>query len=76
MGVTMASQPQLIHEPSANSRRYLVVSPDGKEIEVPKELFLVINDFMLARKESGSMVVHFRNGGVAGLETLVKKKYK
>ncbi len=72
----MASQPQIIDEPITHSRRYLVISPDGRQIEVPRELFVVLNDFMATRKEAGSMIVHFRNGGVAGLETLVKKKYK
>jgi hypothetical protein len=56
--------------------RYVVLSPDGARIEVPKELFLALSDFISARKEAGSMTVHFRNGGVAGLETLVKKRYK
>jgi len=52
------------------------MSPDGTEIEVPPELFRAFNDFMVGRKDAGSMIVHFRNGGVAGLETVVKKKYK
>ncbi|HKD82412.1 MAG TPA: hypothetical protein VKH81_22175 [Candidatus Angelobacter sp.] len=59
-----------------SNRRYLLMSPDGTEIEVPPELFRAINDFMVGRKDAGSMVVHFRNGGVAGLETVIKKKYK
>ncbi len=60
----------------ANDKRYLAVSPDEREIEIPKELFVALNDFMATRQDTGSMVVHFRNGGMAGLETLVKKKYK
>lgn len=55
---------------------YVVASPEGLKVEIPKELFLVLCDFLEVRKDAGSMTVHFRNGGVAGLETLVKKKYK
>jgi hypothetical protein len=72
----MASLPQVRDRALTNNRRYIILSPDGLEIEVPRELYFVLNDFLVTRKEAGSMVVHFRNGGVAGLETLIKKKYK
>jgi hypothetical protein len=55
---------------------YMAVSPEGAKIEIPKELFTVLCDFLQLRKDAGSMVVHFRNGGVAGLEALIKKRYK
>jgi len=72
----VASVLPAINHSLGNADRYLVVAPDGKEIEVPKEMFAALSDFMTMRKDAGSMIVHFRNGGVAGLETLVKKKYK
>ncbi|MBZ5509026.1 MAG: hypothetical protein LAO78_26500 [Acidobacteriia bacterium] len=72
----MASLPQIRERLLVNIGRCRVMSPEGVEIEVPSELFLALSDFMVTRKNAGSMIVHFRNGGVAGLETLVKKKYK
>jgi hypothetical protein len=55
---------------------YMAVSPEGAKVEIPKELFTVLCDFLQLRKDAGSMVVHFRNGGVAGLEALIKQRYK
>jgi hypothetical protein len=72
----MAYVQQVMVRSPADDRRCLITSPDGKEIEVPRELFAILSDFMVTRKDAGSMVVQFRNGGVAGLETLIKKKYK
>ena len=56
--------------------QYLVVAPDGNNIEIPKELFGVLWDFLQGNKSTGSVVIQFRNGGIAGLEALVKKTYK
>ena len=56
--------------------QYLVVAPDGNNIEIPKELFGVLWDFLEGNKATGSVVIQFRNGGIAGLEALVKKTYK
>jgi len=66
-----------ISNSTANARdSYMVISPEGAGIAIPKELFVVLWDFLQIRKDAGSMVVHFRNGGVAGLEALIKKRYK
>jgi hypothetical protein len=54
----------------------LVVAPDGNQIEIPKELFGLLWDFLHGDKASGSVIIQFRNGGVAGLESLVKRTYK
>jgi hypothetical protein len=74
----MASPIPISTSASASSIRgsYMAVSPDGAKVEIPKELFTILCDFLQIRKEAGSMVVHFRNGGVAGLEALIKKRYK
>lgn len=55
---------------------YLVVAPDGNQIEIPRELFDALSDFLQGNKPTGSVVIQFRNGGVAGLEAVVKKIYK
>lgn len=56
--------------------QYLVVAPDGNQIEIPKELFGALWDFSAGNKPTGSVVIQFRNGGVAGLEAVIKKTYK
>ena len=71
MSSSMTSRMPL-HEKNA----YLATAPDGQQIEIPREFFVVLNDFLLERKHAGSMVVHFRNGGIAGLEAVIKKKFK
>jgi len=59
-----------------SSQQYLVMGPDGDRIKIPKELFVVLWDFLKANKANGSVVIQFRNGGVAGLEAIFKKTYK
>ena len=59
-----------------NVQRYMVVAPEGDQIEIPKELFKALWDFSQGSKATGSVVIHFRNGGVAGLEAVIKRTYK
>jgi len=61
---------------SESRLQYAVVSPDGSRIEIPKELFRALWDFVKGDKSSGTVTIQFRNGGVAGLEALVKRTYK
>ncbi len=60
----------------ASTEPYLVISPDGTQVEIPKELYMVLWDFLQGSRSSGSIIVQFRNGGIAGLEAVVKKTYK
>jgi hypothetical protein len=57
-------------------QQYTVVAPDGNRIEIPKELFGLLLDFLQGSKQTGSVVIQFRNGGIAGLEAVIKKTYK
>ena len=57
-------------------QQYRVVSPDGNNIEIPKELFVLLWDFSEGNKRTGSVIIQFRNGGVTGLEAVTKKTYK
>ncbi|MBZ5524680.1 MAG: hypothetical protein LAP21_20775 [Acidobacteriia bacterium] len=59
-----------------NAPQHLVVSPDGSQICIPKELFGALADFLQGSKPTGALVIQFRNGGIAGLEALIKKTYK
>lgn len=54
--------------PDQGAQAYLVVAPDGDHIEIPKELFVALSDFLRGGGPSGSVVIHFRNGGIAGLD--------
>jgi len=62
--------------PINSKSTYFVVSPDGRQIAIPSELFGLLWDFLEGNKQTGSIIVQFRNGGVAGLESFVKKTYK
>jgi len=59
-----------------NVQQYQVVAPDGNHVEIPKELFGILWDFSAGTKPNGSVVIQFRNGGIAGLEAIFKKTYK
>jgi hypothetical protein len=56
--------------------KYLAVAPDGIQVEISKELFGLLWDFLHSSKPIGSVVIQFRNGGIAGLEAIIKKTYK
>jgi hypothetical protein len=58
------------------AQAYRVIAPDGSQIEISPELFGALWDFLQGNKSTGSVVIHFRNGGIAGLEAIIKKIYK
>lgn len=58
------------------ARPYVVLAPDGNHIEISSELFTALWEFLEGEKQTGSVVIHFRNGGIAGLEAIIKKVYK
>lgn len=60
----------------SSASQYAVVSPDGSQVPIPRELFAALADFLQGSKPTGSLVIQFRNGGVAGLEAMIKKTYK
>lgn len=62
--------------PICGQIRYFATSSEGTQLEIPKELFRVLWDFLNGEKQAGSATIHFRNGGIAGLEALIKKSYK
>jgi len=59
-----------------DAQLYLVVAPDGSQIQISRELFGALWEFLEGDKPTGSVVIHFRNGGIAGLEAITKKVYK
>jgi len=59
-----------------DSKPYQVLAPDGDQIEISTELFSALWDFLRGAKPTGSLIIQFRNGGIAGLEATIKKLYK
>jgi hypothetical protein len=59
-----------------SQQQYSVVAPDGNRVEIPRELYGLLLDFLRGSKQTGSVVIQFRNGGIAGLESVIKKTYK
>ncbi len=59
-----------------DAQPYQVVAPDGDHIEISVELFSALWDFLRGTKPTGSLIIQFRNGGIAGLEAIIKKLYK
>lgn len=55
---------------------YLVISPEGNQVESPKELYMALWDFLQGSKCSDSITIQFRSGGVTGLEASVKGTHK
>jgi len=53
-----------------------VVAPDGAKVEITEEVFAALEEFVLNARPTGVLTIHFRNGGVAGIEALIKKVYK
>jgi hypothetical protein len=56
--------------------QYLALSPSGTRLQIPKELFVALSDFMKTRKCPGSITIHFRKGEIICVEAIAKKTYR
>jgi hypothetical protein len=56
--------------------RYLALSPEGTRVEIPKELFIALSDFLETRKCAGEISIEFRNGEIVSVEAVSKKRYR
>jgi hypothetical protein len=54
----------------------VAISPDGRQIQIPKELFLALWDFLEGRKVAGSITLQFRDGTLSSLEAVAKKSFR
>jgi len=52
------------------------ISRDRRKIPVPKELYVLLVDFMKTRKMAGHLSIEFRDGAIASVEAVTKKHYK
>ncbi|HEY7401891.1 MAG TPA: hypothetical protein VIB39_00085 [Candidatus Angelobacter sp.] len=55
---------------------YVATSPGGKQLPIPKELFVALADFMKTRKCPGSITIQFRGGEIICVEAVAKKTYR
>jgi hypothetical protein len=55
--------------------QYVAISPDGAKIQIPKELFVSLVDFMRTRRSPGSITIQFRAGEIVSVEAIAKKTY-
>jgi len=60
----------------ANRHSCMAISPDGRQIQIPEELFLALRDFLEGRKVAGSITLHFRDGALSCLEAVAKKSFR
>ncbi|MBZ5508310.1 MAG: hypothetical protein LAO78_22855 [Acidobacteriia bacterium] len=56
--------------------QYLATSPSGARLNIPKELFVALSDFIKTRKCPGSITIQFRRGEITCVEAVAKKTYR
>ena len=66
---------QLPAKPDAEPQ-YVATSPSGAKVNIPKELFVALSDFIKTRKSPGSIVIQFRGGEIICVEAVAKKTYR
>ena len=58
------------------TEQYIAVSPKGLHLQIPKDLFVALADFMKTRKCPGSITIQFRGGEILGMESVAKRTYR
>jgi hypothetical protein len=61
---------------TAQEAKYFAVSPKGTHLEIPKELFIALSDFLETRKYPGAISIQFRSGEIICIEAAAKKRYR
>ena len=56
--------------------QYHATSPSGTKLNIPKELFVALSDFIKTRKCPGSITIQFRRGEIVCVEAVAKKTYR
>ena len=62
-------------EPAEESQHF-ASSPNGTRLNIPKELFVALSDFIKTRKCPGSITIQFRRGEIICVEAVAKKTYR
>lgn len=61
---------------AASENKYFALSPKGTHVEIPKELFVALSDFLATRKCAGAINIQFRSGEIVCVEAVAKKRYR
>jgi hypothetical protein len=56
--------------------KYAATAPGGTQLQIPKELFIALSDFIKTRKCPGSITIQFRRGEIVCVEAVAKKTYR
>jgi len=56
--------------------KYTAISPNGNNVQIPKELYIALLDFIKTRKYPGSINIQFRSGEIICVEAVAKKTYR
>ncbi len=68
---------KLSKSPEADDEgKYAATAPGGTQLEIPKELFVALSDFIKTRKCPGSITIQFRRGEIICVEAVAKKTYR
>lgn len=68
---------KLSKEPEpAQAPQYFATAPSGARLDIPKELFVALSDFIKTRKCPGSITIQFRRGEIICVEAVAKKTYR
>jgi len=49
---------------------------ERRKISIPKDLLVLLVDFMKTRKMAGHVCINFRDGAIVSVEAVTKKHYK
>jgi hypothetical protein len=72
LGVNKLSKPPEVDDEG----KYAATAPGGTQLEIPKELFIALSDFIKTRKCPGSITIQFRRGEIVCVEAVAKKTYR
>lgn len=56
--------------------KYFARSPRGTHVEIPKELFIALSDFLATRRYPGAINIQFHGGMIVCIEAVAKKTYR
>jgi len=72
LGTSKLSKPPEV----AEEGKYTATAPGGTQLQIPKELYIALSDFIKTRKCPGSITIQFRRGEIVCVEAVAKKTYR
>jgi hypothetical protein len=61
---------------TASEGKYFARSPRGTHVEIPRELFIALSDFLATRRYPGAINIQFHSGMIVCIEAVAKKTYR